>query len=153
MINLNFNFTHRNKQGLNMENIQVLINILQNTFSPNQQLQHQAEHDINQLCVQPGFMSALLQIAINNNIQQSIRLAAVIYLKNFVSSQWNQNDNSHISENDKTFMKQNILQAIVHTPQQLKYVYIEYICVFSYRRYMYLLLLYKEFCCVVHCKR
>jgi hypothetical protein len=103
-----------------MENIQVLINILQNTFSSNQQLQHQAEHDINQLCGQPGFMSTLLQIAINNNIPHPIRLAAVIYLKNFVSNQWNQNNNSHISENDKIFMKQNILQAIVHTPQQLK---------------------------------
>jgi hypothetical protein len=57
----------------------------------------------------------------NTNTPQPIRMASVIYLKNFVHQGWKQNENT-IFPQDKQFMIQNILPAIVHAPNQLKYV-------------------------------
>ena len=98
----------------------VLHNVLSNTFNPNQQIQQQSELDLKQLSSQPGFVVLLLQTVMANQVPHPIRMAAVIYLKNFVQQKWREN---HISDQDKQFVKQNILQAIVHAPQQLKYVF------------------------------
>ena len=99
--------------------MEQIVNLLANTFNPNTQIQKQSELELKQASSQAGFMQVLLQIIMMNQVQIHVRQAASIYLKNYVHKYWQKH--AHIAQ-DKPFLKQNILQAVVHAPQQLKYV-------------------------------
>jgi len=48
----------------------------------------QAEQQLHQLTPQDGFLSHLLQLILNKNVDPSIRLAGGIYLKNIAKLRW-----------------------------------------------------------------
>jgi hypothetical protein len=76
-----------------------------------------------------GFPQVLLHVIQNEKLDCSIRQAAVIYLKNAIYEHWNidKDENSaekwELSEQDKAPLKQQIIPAIIHAPEPIKFIY------------------------------
>ena len=121
-------------------NVQQLQMVLLNTFSTNRAQQLEAENLLSQWRYQKGFASSLLQLVLESqqaNTQESIYIqqAGTIFLKNFVTRNYDlkrrslieeedsgvtQLDLIEISPEDRAFMRDNILKALVlaHTKIQ-----------------------------------
>lgn len=56
--------------------------------SLNPALRKQAEQNIQSLSVQPGFLSVLLQLVLEQSQDRAVRLAGSIYLKNVIKTRW-----------------------------------------------------------------
>lgn len=48
----------------------------------------QAEHNLSQLGLQPGFILALLRLVLDVSQDRAVRLAASVYLKNVTKLRW-----------------------------------------------------------------
>lgn len=63
-----------------------VASLLQASLQPT--TRKQAEQQLHQLTPQDGFLSHLLQLILNKNVDPSIRLAGGIYLKNIAKIRW-----------------------------------------------------------------
>jgi hypothetical protein len=76
-----------------------------------------------------GFPSILVEIVRNSNQEISLRQAAVIFLKNFISRAWSVDDLDKekitpISEQDKVNLRSQIVVLIVESPEPIRLVLI-----------------------------
>lgn len=58
--------------------------------SLNPQTRKQAEQNIDALSTQPGFLSHILQLALTQSQDRSVRLSAAVYLKNLTKLRWDE---------------------------------------------------------------
>ena len=56
--------------------------------SLNPSTRKQAETSLQQLSIQPGFITHLLNLVLQSSQDRAVRLAASVYLKNIVKSRW-----------------------------------------------------------------
>lgn len=70
------------------ENIQVLVNYLTRTLSPDYNVRKPAEDSLMGVEKQAGYSILLLQLADSEQVEMPVRLAAVINFKNFVKRNW-----------------------------------------------------------------
>lgn len=107
--------------------IPQLATILASTFDPN--LREKAEKKLNEIHKVPGFVSLLLQVVVSNDVQFTVRLSGVIYLKNMVSQYWKERDRPEladsgayfvISAQDKSTIRENIVEAVIHAPELIR---------------------------------
>jgi exportin-2 (importin alpha re-exporter) len=64
-----------------------LPNLLLASLSP--ATRKEAEAHLQQVSVQPGFLSHLLRLVLTPTVDRPARLAGSVYLKNIVKSRWN----------------------------------------------------------------
>ncbi|VDN58588.1 unnamed protein product [Dracunculus medinensis] len=100
-----------------------LIDALQATTSSTEQIKEATAY-LDEVQKLEGIAPLLLQIVVDEQIICTARQAGVIYLKNMISRSWIQDDdeklsNFVLSEADKDFIRGNIIDAIVATPEAL----------------------------------
>ncbi|TSL68247.1 Importin-7 [Bagarius yarrelli] len=102
-----------------------LIEALRGTMDPN--LREAAERQLNEGHSQVNFTSTLLQVTMSEQLDLPVRQAGVIYLKNMVTQYWSEGDNTHsevpssnIPEEDRQFIRDNIVEAIIHSPERIR---------------------------------
>ncbi|XP_029486168.1 importin-8-like isoform X3 [Oncorhynchus nerka] len=103
-----------------------IIQALKGTIDPN--LRIAAENELNQSYKIINFAPTLLQIIVSEQVEFPVRQAAAIYLKNMVSQYWQDREPSlgevvfpfNIHENDRTQIRDNIVEAIIQCPESIR---------------------------------
>uniref|UniRef100_A0A4W4GGK0 Importin N-terminal domain-containing protein n=1 Tax=Electrophorus electricus TaxID=8005 RepID=A0A4W4GGK0_ELEEL len=102
-----------------------LIEALRGTMEPN--LREAAERQLNEGHAQVNFTSTLLQVTMSEQLDLPVRQAGVIYLKNMVTQFWSEGENannevptSNIPESDRQFIRDNIVEAIIQSPERIR---------------------------------
>uniref|UniRef100_A0A673MKE7 Importin N-terminal domain-containing protein n=1 Tax=Sinocyclocheilus rhinocerous TaxID=307959 RepID=A0A673MKE7_9TELE len=102
-----------------------LIEALRGTMDAN--LREAAERQLNEGHTQVNFVSTLLQVTMTDQLDLPVRQAGVIYLKNMVTQHWSEGDNantegstSNIPEEDRQFIRDHIVEAIIQSPERLR---------------------------------
>lgn len=102
-----------------------LTEILRATIDPNQR--QQAEEQLSQIHKIIGFAPSLLQVVMLNDIQLPVRLAGVVYLKNLVTSGWQDKEADDddptpfsIHEQDRAMIRDSIVDAVVQAPDIIR---------------------------------
>ncbi|CAM8979911.1 unnamed protein product [Rhodiola kirilowii] len=97
---------------------QWLLNCLNATFDPKQEVRSFAEASLNQASLQPGFGAALAKVAANRELQfglDVLYLAAVL-LKQFVKKHWKEDDESFepplVSRDEKETIRHHLLLSL-----------------------------------------
>uniref|UniRef100_A0A8C7TZ54 Importin 8 n=1 Tax=Oncorhynchus mykiss TaxID=8022 RepID=A0A8C7TZ54_ONCMY len=104
-----------------------IIQALKGTIDPN--LRIAAENELNQSYKIINFAPTLLQIIVSEQVEFPVRQAAAIYLKNMVSQYWQDREPSlgevvfpfNIHENDRTQIRNHIVEAIIQCPESIRY--------------------------------
>ncbi|XP_050223595.1 uncharacterized protein LOC126673482 [Mercurialis annua] len=76
------------------EDQQWLLNCLNATLDPNQEVRSFAEASLNQASFQPGFGLALSKVAANREISLGLRQLAAVILKQFIKKHWREGEDS-----------------------------------------------------------
>ncbi|XP_074271177.1 importin beta-like SAD2 isoform X2 [Silene latifolia] len=97
--------------------------ILRAALSPNPDERKAAEDSLNQFQYTPQHTVRLLQIIVDGNCDIAVRQVASIHFKNFIAKNWSPNDpveQSKISQEDKSMVRENILVFIAQLPTLLR---------------------------------
>ncbi|KAI8431162.1 hypothetical protein MSG28_001206 [Choristoneura fumiferana] len=102
-----------------------LIEILRATIDPNQR--QQAEEQLSQIHKIIGFAPSLLQVVMMNEVTIPVRQAGVVYLKNLITSGWQEKDPEEgeplpftIHEQDQAMVRDSIVDAITQAPDIIR---------------------------------
>jgi hypothetical protein len=106
--------------------IKQLAELLKGTIDPNHR--NEAEKKLTELHKIIGFGPTVLQIVMGQEIELPVRQAAVIYLKNMVSTNWKEREPDapgapvpfSIHEQDRAVIRDNIVDAVVHAPDIIR---------------------------------
>uniref|UniRef100_A0A673CQ32 Importin N-terminal domain-containing protein n=1 Tax=Sphaeramia orbicularis TaxID=375764 RepID=A0A673CQ32_9TELE len=102
-----------------------LVEALRGTMDPN--LREAAERQLNEVKV-VNFVSTLLRVTMSEQLDLPVRQAGVIYLKNMITQHWSDGDGSgtetpiinNIPDEDRQFIRDNIVEAIIHSPERIR---------------------------------
>ena len=111
-----------------MIDAQVISNLFQHTLEPSPESRAQAENRLTELSTCPQFLPLLLQLIMSENVQISVRQAAVIYFKNMVCKHWRERESEikqgekayTISAEDKAFVRENIVESIISASELIR---------------------------------
>ncbi|XP_063372899.1 importin-7 [Cydia amplana] len=102
-----------------------LIEILRATIDPNQRAQ--AEEQLSQIHKIIGFAPTLLQVVMMNDVAIPVRQAGVVYLKNLITSGWQEKEPEEneplpfsIHEQDQAMIRDSIVDAIAQAPDIIR---------------------------------
>ncbi|KAK9876762.1 hypothetical protein WA026_015003 [Henosepilachna vigintioctopunctata] len=105
--------------------IRKTIELLRATIDPNQR--QQAEAQLDQIHKIIGFAPTLLQVIMMSDCDMPIRQAGAIYLKNLISSSWQDKEVDvgqplpfSIHEQDRALIRDSIVDAVVHAPDLIR---------------------------------
>ncbi|KAA1087812.1 hypothetical protein PGTUg99_009919 [Puccinia graminis f. sp. tritici] len=123
---------HFHSTAMDLNQLHQLRSLFQASLSTDLQSRHHAEAQLNQLQANPGFLSTLFSLVASADQPLPARQAAAIYLKNFTRSSYDHQStritakpidqslqNNKISDQDRTFLKQHLLQAIASVPSSI----------------------------------
>uniref|UniRef100_A0A914Z5Z3 Exportin-2 n=1 Tax=Panagrolaimus superbus TaxID=310955 RepID=A0A914Z5Z3_9BILA len=96
-----------------------LINVLQNTLSNNNEERKNAEQVLFQYSQESSYPTQLFSIIFMENLDMSIRFAAVTSLKNFIKFVWKEEGESRLSEDDRRIIRQQTFDAMFTAPAAL----------------------------------
>ncbi|XP_039964309.1 importin-7 isoform X1 [Bactrocera tryoni] len=106
---------------------QKLTELLRATIEPNPEQRKAAEDQLAQIHKIIGFVPTILQIVMQNNVDQPVRQAGAIYLKNLITNSWSDHESKagepipfSIHEQDRAMIRGSIVDAIVHAPDIIK---------------------------------
>jgi len=107
---------------------QLISNLFQHTLEPSPETRAQAENRLTELSTCPQFLPVLLQLVMSENVQISVRQAAVIYFKNMVCKYWRERTEEvlagektyQIPIEDKAFVKENICESIISASELIR---------------------------------
>ncbi|CAM9001998.1 unnamed protein product [Rhodiola kirilowii] len=95
---------------------QWLLNCLNATFDPKQEVRSFAEASLNQASLQPGFGAALAKVAANRELQLDVLYLAAVLLKQFVKKHWKEDDESFepplVSRDEKETIRHHLLLSL-----------------------------------------
>uniref|UniRef100_A0A668UMC4 Importin N-terminal domain-containing protein n=1 Tax=Oreochromis aureus TaxID=47969 RepID=A0A668UMC4_OREAU len=104
---------------------EALVEALRGTMDPN--LREAAERQLNEGHARVNFVSTLLRVTMTDQLDLPVRQAGVIYLKNMITQHWSDGDGSgtetpvnNIPEEDRQFIRDNIVEAIIHSPERIR---------------------------------
>uniref|UniRef100_A0A8C2XQL8 Importin 7 n=1 Tax=Cyclopterus lumpus TaxID=8103 RepID=A0A8C2XQL8_CYCLU len=102
-----------------------LVEALRGTMDPI--LREAAERQLNEGHTQVNFVSTLLRVTMSDQLDLPVRQAGVIYLKNMITQHWSDGDGSgtetpvnNIPDEDRLFIRDNIVEAIIHSPERIR---------------------------------
>lgn len=100
----------------------TLLQCFSGTLEVSRQVREQAETQLRQLSLTPGFLGACLDIISSPNASAGVRKAAAVYFKNRVVRSWN-NPTNAVDEGEKPVVKDRIISVLATvdhaTKQQL----------------------------------
>ncbi|KAG6820300.1 hypothetical protein H0H93_002564 [Arthromyces matolae] len=80
--------------------------------SLNPSTRKQAEHSLDSVSVQPGFLTALLRLVLEPSQDRAVRLAGGVYLKNITKHRWEE-DVQPLAEEDKAALRSQLVPAML----------------------------------------
>ncbi|TNN86608.1 Importin-7 [Liparis tanakae] len=102
-----------------------LVEALRGTMDPI--LREAAERQLNEGHTQVNFVSTLLRVTMSDQLDLPVRQAGVIYLKNMITQHWSDGDGvgtetpvNNIPDEDRLFIRDNIVEAIIHSPERIR---------------------------------
>uniref|UniRef100_A0A8C3VHM5 Importin 7 n=1 Tax=Catharus ustulatus TaxID=91951 RepID=A0A8C3VHM5_CATUS len=102
-----------------------IIEALRGTMDP--ALREAAERQLNEAHKSVNFVSTLLQITMSEQLDLPVRQAGVIYLKNMITQYWPDRESApgeippySIPEEDRHCIRENIVEAIIHSPELIR---------------------------------
>lgn len=93
-----------------------LAQLLAQTISPDTQAMRNAEQQLRQGELRPGFCLMLLELLRDASVNEGARQAGAIYFKNFVRRQWTV-ESGGITPNDRQAIKQHLLSLMLQAPK------------------------------------
>ncbi|XP_073203636.1 importin-7 isoform X2 [Lepidochelys kempii] len=103
----------------------TIIEALRGTMDP--ALREAAERQLNEAHKSVNFVSTLLQITMSEQLDLPVRQAGVIYLKNMITQYWPDRETTpgeippySIPEEDRHCIRENIVEAIIHSPELIR---------------------------------
>ncbi|XP_047607919.1 importin-7 isoform X2 [Phacochoerus africanus] len=103
----------------------TIIEALRGTMDP--ALREAAERQLNEAHKSLNFVSTLLQITMSEQLDLPVRQAGVIYLKNMITQYWPDREAAPgdispytIPEEDRHCIRENIVEAIIHSPELIR---------------------------------
>jgi len=104
----------------------TLAELLKGTIDPNHR--NEAEKKLTELHKIIGFGPVVLQIVMSQDLEQPVRQAGVIYLKNMISQNWKDREPEApgapvpfaIHEQDRALIRDNIIDAVVMAPDIIR---------------------------------
>ncbi|CAH6718403.1 nonsense-mediated mRNA decay protein 5 [[Candida] jaroonii] len=84
----------------------------QNTLSPDLEIRRKAEYELKELSGVPGFLIGCLSLIEEPNIHNTVKIASAVYFKNQIVSNWNKKDNNVIENEEREYIKRNIIQVM-----------------------------------------
>lgn len=106
---------------------QKLTELLRATIDPNPEQRKGAEEQLSQIHKIIGFAPTILQIVMQNNLDQPVRQAGALYLKNLVNNSWTDHEMKpgepipfSIHEQDRAMIRGAIVDAVVHAPELIR---------------------------------
>ncbi|KAJ8777575.1 hypothetical protein J1605_014228 [Eschrichtius robustus] len=103
----------------------TIIEALRGTMDP--ALREAAERQLNEAHKSLNFVSTLLQITMSEQLDLPVRQAGVIYLKNMITQYWPDRETAPgdispytIPEEDRHCIRENIVEAIIHSPELIR---------------------------------
>ncbi|KAL1924145.1 uncharacterized protein VTP21DRAFT_7180 [Calcarisporiella thermophila] len=103
--------------------IQNMYHLFSATFNPDPNVRKRAELEIRKLEATPGLLALLLQILTSEESDPSVRQAVAIFFKNRLQKSWDpskQGTNHPITEEDRHIIRENILQVLVLSSNQVR---------------------------------
>ncbi|XP_068142883.1 importin-7 [Drosophila tropicalis] len=107
--------------------VQKLTELLRATIDLNPEQRKAAEDQLAQIHKIIGFVPTILQIVMQNTLEQPVRQAAAVYLKNLINSSWSDHEAKpgepipfSIHEQDRAMIRGSIVDAIVHAPELIR---------------------------------
>lgn len=112
---------------------EVLIQALRGSFSPEQSQREEAEAFLTKAEQSPGYITALIRIWVNPALDVQIRQSSSIQAKNVIRKHWSRSMNYdgtvvdgtpgvpgsyEVSEEEKTFVKEHMIEVLVHCTEQ-----------------------------------
>lgn len=112
-----------------------LVKLLDSTLNPT--LRKQAEDELGNIHNMVGFTTTLLQLVMSDQIQMPVRQAGAIYFKNMVNQYWIERKAEKpneivpfcLHESDKNTIRDNLIEAVIHSPDPIRYLQKEYISI------------------------
>jgi len=100
----------------------TLCQLFNATLNQDQNIRMKVELTLKEYEKQENFMNVVLTIICSEDVDLGTRHAAAIYFKNRIRRGWDNNSQNFvgISENDKEFIKQNIIEALSKVPQIIR---------------------------------
>nr|XP_016934597.1 importin-7 [Drosophila suzukii] len=106
---------------------QKLTELLRATIDPNPEQRKAAEDQLAQIHKIIGFVPTILQIVMQTTVEQPVRQAGAVYLKNLINSSWSDHEAKpgepipfSIHEQDRAMIRGAIVDAIVHAPELIR---------------------------------
>ncbi|XP_030570286.1 importin-7 [Drosophila novamexicana] len=106
---------------------QKLTELLRATIDPNPEQRKAAEDQLAQIHKIIGFVPTILQIVMQTTLEQPVRQAGAVYLKNLINSSWSDHETKpgepipfSIHEQDRAMIRSAIVDAIVHAPELIR---------------------------------
>lgn len=103
----------------------LLRQSLEGTLSPFAETRKGAEAYLRTLSAQPNYVLLLLQVLENAGEKQEVRLAAALLFKNFIKHNWDPEKQDCIPLNEKTLVKQHLVELMCRMPETLQKQLIE----------------------------
>nr|CAB3233957.1 exportin-2 [Phallusia mammillata] len=108
---------------MNQQDFQTLASYLEQTLSPDTNIRRQAEKFLEKVEQTQGYALMLLKLVEDGSKQQAVTpvpLASAISFKNFVKRNWHiiEDEPSKINEEDRTSIKANVVNLMLHSPEQ-----------------------------------
>ncbi|KAJ3416698.1 hypothetical protein HDV05_000528 [Chytridiales sp. JEL 0842] len=102
--------------------IETVKNLLLGTLQPDQAIRQSAENGLKSIEVLDGTLELVLRVIVDNTLEEGLRKAAGIFFKNRILKGWpipGEPANDLVGQNDVSFIRQHILQAIIEVPQNV----------------------------------
>eukprot|EP00667_Euglena_gracilis_P001035 EG_transcript_1036 len=104
---------------------QALYRTLEGTFNSNGDIRHEAERQLKQAETMPGYLGVIFQVAAAPEVQENVRLAAALRLKNSLKAMdWNA-DKSPVLPDEKQLVKKAMVSAVMAAPSRVRNVLLE----------------------------
>jgi len=103
-------------------NVDQIVQVLQATLSADLGMRKQAEDFLTQHAYAKGHVVGLMQVAVAPQAELAMRQAASIHFKNLVAKGWapRRENEPRLHEEDKVTCRENVLEALIQSPDQVR---------------------------------
>ena len=103
-------------------NVDQIVQVLRATLSADLAMRKQAEEYLTQHSYAKGHVVGLMQVAVAPQAELPMRQAASIHFKNLVAKGWEprREESARLHEEDKATVKENVLEALIQSPDQVR---------------------------------
>uniref|UniRef100_A0AAR5PV48 Importin N-terminal domain-containing protein n=2 Tax=Dendroctonus ponderosae TaxID=77166 RepID=A0AAR5PV48_DENPD len=97
----------------------LVLDVLNRASSQDPQILKPAEAKLREWETEPGFYSVFQNVISNHSLEVNVRWMAVLYMKNGIDRYWRKNAPHAISEEEKQFVRQNLLTDFMEPISQI----------------------------------